>query len=325
MNIEVFLFAHLLSLFLALVLDTLLGEPKRYHPLVAYGSLVNYLSAEFNISASNKVKLLMGGLAWGIAVIPLTAIVAYLHYILVVQHEYITAIIFLESVILYCCIARKSLHQHVLAVYRPLSRGEVDKARQAVGLIVSRDTASLDKRGIRSAAIESALENGADGIFAPIFWFLLLGAPAALCYRLVNTLDAMWGYRNDKFFYFGRVAARADDLMNWFPARLVAFSYSMLGSHRSGMQAWRDQAHKCASPNAGPVMAAGAGALQIEVGGNAIYHGNLEQRPVLGIGAKPSDEDIVRSLQLVDKTLILWLVLSALCTALFFFFWKIYG
>jgi len=131
-------------------------------------------------------------------------------------------------------------------------------------------------------------------------------------YRAANTLDAMWGYRNERFLHFGWAAARFDDVLNLIPARLTALTYILLGHTRQGWQCWRAQAPTWYSPNAGPVMAAGAGALGVLLGGAASYHGKLKQRPTLGLQQAPAAEDIARAIALVQRSLWLWVALALL-------------
>ena len=173
--------------------------------------------------------------------------------------------------------------------------------------MVSRQTEDLDAAGVAGACIESTLENGNDAIFGALFWFALLGGPGAVLFRLANTLDAMWGYRNQRFADFGWAAARLDDLLNLVPARLTALSYALCGSTRTALRCWRQQAPRWKSPNAGPVMSAGAGSLGLALGGPAVYHGRVESRPPLGEGRPASAEDIGRALTLVRRSLWLWL------------------
>ena len=135
-------------------------------------------------------------------------------------------------------------------------------------------------------------------------------------YRLSNTLDAMWGYRNARYNEFGWAAARLDDVLNYVPARLSALSYALLGHTRNALHCWRTQAAQWESPNAGPVMAAGAGALQVRLGGKAIYHGTISERPLLGCGAEVECRDIPRAVQLVQRTVYLWLAVVGLSALL---------
>jgi adenosylcobinamide-phosphate synthase len=177
-------------------------------------------------------------------------------------------------------------------------------------MIVSRDTGDLNETDIARATCESVLENGSDAIFSALFWFLVLGAPGAVLYRLANTLDAMWGYRTPRYRHFGWAAARIDDVLNWIPARLTSLTYALLGRTRSALRCWATQARHWYSPNAGPVMAAGAGALDIELGGPARYHGELKIRPALGCGSAPHVRHIARAVRLVQRALVLWVVVT---------------
>jgi adenosylcobinamide-phosphate synthase len=284
----------------ALLLDQLLGEPRRFHPLIGFGAWASKLEHWLNRSAHSVLSLMRGLSAWLLAILPVMLPLLVV-YVLAVDYRWV-----MDAFFGYLCIARRSLREHVLAVYRKLIAVDLGAARTAVGRIVSRETQALDAPGVRRAAIESALENGSDAIFAPLFWLALGGAPAVVFYRLVNTLDAMWGYRNQRYRYFGRVAARTDDVLNWIPARLTAFSFVLLGRSKSALRAWREQAPQCASPNAGPVMASGADALGLVVGGPALYHGQVEVRPALGYGRTPDDADLPKALALLDRTLVLW-------------------
>jgi adenosylcobinamide-phosphate synthase len=158
--------------------------------------------------------------------------------------------------------------------------------------------------------VESVLENGNDGVFGALFWFLLAGGAGALAFRLANTLDAMWGYKNARFLHYGWAAARLDDVLDYIPARLTALTYALLGKTRTALRCWRAQAPVWDSPNAGPVMAAGAGTLGIQLGGPACYQGEWHQRPILGEGRPAQPADIERALALVRHGVYLWLALA---------------
>ncbi|SDR97214.1 adenosylcobinamide-phosphate synthase [Halopseudomonas sabulinigri] len=286
---------------LAALLDRLLGEPSRWHPLVGFGRWAQYLEQRLNRHNS----ILRGALAWALAVLPFTVLAYWLASWPVLGWVF-------AVLCLYVCLGGQSLTAHARPIAEALQRKDLPLARELVGRIVSRDTRQLSEEGIARATVESVLENGSDALFAALFWFLLLGAPGVVLYRLSNTLDAMWGYRTPRFLLFGRVAARMDDVLNYLPARLVALSYCLCGDAGSGWRSWRTQAAAWDSPNAGPVMAAGAGALQLQLGGAAVYHGESVTRPTLGLGAAPRAQDILRALQLVRRSLLVWLLLILL-------------
>lgn len=289
-----------LSCMAAVGLDVLLGEPRRGHPLVAFGKLADRLERHFN-GPDGRGWRSHGVTAWCLAVLPLTALAWLLSLLPGVGW-------LVEVFLLYMALGLRSLGDHLLPVARALRQGDLPEARRCVGFIVSRDTRELDEQGVARAATESALENGSDAVFAALFWFMLAGAPGVVLYRLSNTLDAMWGYRNERFERFGWAAARIDDVLNFVPARLVALTYALLGQTRRALRCWRIQAPLWDSPNAGPVMAAGAGALGVALGGPAVYHGELHQRPGLGEGEAPQARDIERALDIVWGGVGLWLL-----------------
>lgn len=287
----------------AMLLDHWLGEPKRGHPLVGFGRLADVLESTFNRAGSRRLR---GLLAWALAVLPLTLGAWVLASLPGIGWVF-------SLLLLYLAIGLHSLAAHAKPVSRALRQGNLLQARLRVSYMVSRQTDELDEQGVACATTESVLENGSDAVFAALFWFALLGAPGVVLYRLSNTLDAMWGYRNARFGQFGWAAARLDDVLNYLPARLVALTYAVCGRTRQALHCWRTQAPAWDSPNAGPVMAAGAGALNVSLGGPAVYQGALHQRPVLGAGPGAKDEDIDRAVRLVRQGVMLWLlVLMAL-------------
>lgn len=279
-------------------LDAWLGEPRRWHPLVGFGHLAQRIEQRLNSGGRGWRSHGVSG--WCLAVLPPVLLVWLLS---------LSSLGWLiDILVLYFALGLKSLAQHALPVAQALRLGDLDEARRRVGYLVSRRTSELDACGVARAGTESVLENGADAVFASLFWFAVLGAPGVLLHRLSNTLDAMWGYRNERFERFGWAAAKIDDVLNYVPARLVALTYALLGRTATALRCWQRQAPQWDSPNAGPVMAAGAGALQVQLGGAAIYHGVEEQRPQLGEGAPARARDIERALNLVYLGVLLWLV-----------------
>jgi len=277
----------------AVLLDRLLGEPPRFHPLVGFGKLADWLESHFNNRTIHH-----GILAWCLAVLPLSVAVWWLDRLL--------GGIWLSVLCGWLAIGWQSLRQHAQWVQQALLADDLPQARQKVGWLVSRDTSQLDSPQISRACIESVLENGSDAVFAPLFWLVIGGAPAVVLYRLSNTLDAMWGYRSERFERFGKWAARVDDVLNWIPARLTALTYALCGRYHGAIHAWRTQGVRWYSPNAGVVMAAGAGALQVQLGGDAVYAGQTKARPSLGAGAIPDEAAITRAIGLLDRGVYLW-------------------
>jgi len=292
-------FSLFCALLVGVMLDRWLGEPRRWHPLVGFGRLAMAVEQRFNRQ---------GGVCAGALAVVITVLPWVLAVLLLLQVLSGWAGWGLQALGLWLVIGGRSLAEHGRAVIVPLQGGDLSDAREQVGRMVSRDTADLDSEGVARAATESVLENGADALFASLFWFALAGLPGALLHRLVNTLDAMWGYRTDRFERFGKVAARLDDVLGWAPARLTAISYALCGRFAAGLRCWQQQAGACDSPNAGPVMAAGAGALGVLLGGGAPYHGGWQNKPWLGEGTAVSADSIAAAIALVQRALALWLV-----------------
>ncbi len=288
-----------LAILAGVAVDQLFGEARRWHPLVGFGRLATALERTLNTGRRRRAR---GLLAWSLLIAPALASTWA-----IMGNGPIAWLV--EVGLLYLALGARSLGEHATRVAADLAAGDLDRARTHVGWIVSRQTESLDAGGVASACVESTLENGNDAIFGVLFWFLALGGTGAVLFRLANTLDAMWGYRNARFSEFGCVAARIDDALNYLPARLTAFSYAVCGSAVDALRCWWQQAPLWKSPNAGVVMAAGAGSLGVQLGGVAVYLGRIEQRPPLGTGRPASGDDIPRALRLVQRSLWLWLVL----------------
>ncbi len=306
MTYDNYLTAPVILLF-AVLLDKWLGEPKKFHPLAGFGRLAARCETLVRKSdpavETGKIARIKGVLSVLFLLLPFVSISTAL-----------SAIprwgMLFQAVLLYFAIGATSLARHARDVANAMERNDLELARSSVAMIVSRDTGAMQESDIARATVESVLENGSDAVFAALFWFLILGAPGAVMYRLANTLDAMWGYRTVRYLHFGWAAARFDDVLNWVPARLTALTYTVLGNLPVAWRCWRSQGKLWYSPNAGPVMAAGAGALAIELGGPAIYHGVMKDRPILGEGRVPCTADIERAISLVQRSLWLWVALA---------------
>jgi len=306
----------MLIIIIALLIDKVCGEPKKWHPLVGFGNIADACEIYLNKTKFTSRRQKSNGIiAVLITVLP---IVGLFFLIASTLSPYPIGHFIFSAVVLYIAIGWQSLIAHARAVILPLKDRRLDDARFALSMIVSRDTAQLNETEIAQAATESVLENGADAIFAAVFWFYVGGVPAVVLYRLSNTLDAMWGYKNTKYLNFGWAAARLDDLLNFIPARLTALSYAVAGNFSIALNCWRQQGFSWKSPNAGPVMAAGAGAINTSLGGATSYDGERQFRPSLGPIASQqtlaSSKSIKNACNLVNKSLVIWLLILVLST-----------
>lgn len=302
----------LVLIVLAWGLDCLLGEPKRYHPLVYLGNWVKWVEVRFY-----RRSRLAGVVAYGLVVLPLFALACCLSLYLSDYLYFLTSLL-----CLYIAIAYRSLIEHVQRVANPLLSNDLPAAREQLSFIVSRDTSIADSQQITQGAIESLLENGNDAVFAACFWFVIAGLPGVVLYRVANTLDAMWGYKNERYLKFGWAAARVDDVLNFIPARITAWAYCLSGNYKLARRAWKLQGLNWKSPNAGPVMASGAGSLGLKLGGEAVYDGQVQARSDLGYGRVPQEQDINRAIKLFKKSCY-WVFLQlagliVLCEAFFY-------
>ena len=306
-----------ITIIFALIIDQLAGEIKKWHPLVGFGLLANKVEASFRSSdtAPDDGDIFTQRLRGALSLMLVTLPFVFACYLLVAIPE---VAVIVNIIVLYFALGGKSLKQHAREIHAPLVKNNIAMAKQKIQLIVSRDTKNMTENDISKATIESVLENGNDAIFGTLFWFLLAGAPGAVLFRLVNTLDAMWGYRSERFLHFGWAAAKLDDVMNYIPARLTALSYACTAQlnssifksdhFKNAIFCWRTQAKNWDSPNAGPVMAAGAGALSIKLGGTACYQNQFHHRPTLGTNNSAKSNDINSAIKLVDHSVILWVV-----------------
>lgn len=284
----------------ALCIDWLIGEPKRYHPLVGFGSAAIAIELKMNTRPDKKTSILNGALSLSVLVLIPVIIVS------VISHQLGSLAFIFNIIVLYWAIGLNSLITHTKPILTALIEQDLAAAKAAVSWIVSRNTESMNEQQVVSATVESTLENGCDGVFAALFWGVIGGAPLVVAYRLINTLDAMWGYRTERYQYFGKPVAKLDDIVNYIPARLTALSYALLGNTKRALECWRTQAHTLSSPNGGPVMTSGAGSLNIKLGGPTIYHNQLVNKPYFGGDKTVEKADIKRVNTLIIYTAVLW-------------------
>ena len=300
---------HLLALLIGFCLDLLLGDPHwAPHPVRAIGALIAGLEKGLRRLFPKSPA---GELTGGVMLVVLTlAIPTGLTVLLLWACKLVSPWLALavESLLSYQLLATKSLAAESRKVYDALKTGDLDKARYAVSMIVGRDTASLDEAGVARAAVETVAENASDGVIAPLIFLAIGGAPLGMFYKAANTMDSMVGYKNDKYLYFGRAAAKFDDILNFFPAR-IAGVLMCLGSTAAGYDgknAWRvfqrdRKNHK--SPNSAHTEAACAGALQLRLAGPNYYFGKLVEKPYIGDDQRPIEPlDILRSGRILYAT-----------------------
>lgn len=292
-----------LALVLGFFIDLLVGDPRwLYHPVRIIGKGISFLEACFRRWFPKTQKgeriggfLLVIFICAGSAAIPLAILyVAYkIHTLLGIG---------IETFFCYQMLAVKSLKQESMRVFEELEKGDLKGARYAVSMIVGRDTQSLDEIGVTKAAVETVAENTSDGIIAPLFYMAIGGPVLMFFYKGVNTMDSMVGYKNEKYLYFGRAAARLDDLVNYIPSRISAWlmicAAFIGGKSYSGRQAYkiykRDN-RKHASPNSAQTESVCAGALGIRLAGDACYFGKTVKKPFIGDACRSVEyEDIKR-------------------------------
>lgn len=296
---------------LAFVVDALIGDPPwSLHPVRLIGKMIEKGEGWLRRQPSSPGQEFVLGLGLvTVMVLATYTLAALLLQTLAVLSWWLGqgAAVLLGSL----CLARRSLKEHASAVFLPLCAGDLTTARSMLARIVSRETQNLSEAEIVRGTVESVAENSSDGVIAPLFYLVLGGVPLALAYKAVNTLDSMLGYHTERYEYFGKAAARLDDVVNLLPARLTAlalicaawllgcFGYAYDGK-RAWHVTWRD-GHKHPSPNAGYPEAALAGALGVQLGGASRYVGVVIDKPTLGEAHRQlSPDHIPQSLVLLD-------------------------
>ena len=302
-----------LMVLLALVLDFIFGEPdqvweKYPHPATLMGRAVNWCDETLNEGSGRRIKGF-------VAVAALVVGAALLGWII----AWIPDFGVLEVLIAAVFIAHKSLVDHVRDVAEALEEG-LPQGRNAVSMIVGRDTGAMDEADVTRAAIESAAENFSDGVIAPVFWFLIFGLPGLLIYKIVNTADSMIGYETEEYSEFGYAAAKLDDLMNWIPARITAALICLAHFNRAAWDVVMDDADMHRSPNAGWPEAAMAGVLNVALSGPRSYAGHHTADPFVNARGKRdlTRHDITDAIQVLNRC---WYVLAAFFAFFTLFFW----
>jgi len=318
---------HLIGFILGVLLDRIIGDPQGFpHPIRLIGSLIGWLDRKLN----NKKSVLRGAVTWLIVVFMTVAVTFAIMFGAYSIHVVCGVIV--EAILTCYILAAKSLSDESMKVLKAMEAadgGDLIDARKALSMIVGRDTENLDEAAITRAVVETIAENTSDGIIAPLIYTFLGGPILGFAYKAVNTMDSMLGYHNDSYEYFGKAAAKMDDVFNYIPARLSALMMVLAafigGRDFSGKRAFsvfkRDRYnHK--SPNSAQTESVCAGALGVRLGGDSSYFGKMVHKPYIGDDTRPIErDDIKRAARLMFLTEYLW-VAVLLVLGVFYVTWR---
>ena len=302
-------------LIIAWIADRVLGDPPFLpHPIVGFGKIISWGEKKLNKGKDRKVK---GGL-FSLALI-LSSFCSM--YFLLKGSTYINTIltVVLSAIVIFFCLAGKTLIDEVKNVFIALNISTED-GRKQVARIVGRDTSNLSPQQIRKAALETLSENLSDGVIAPLFWFALLGVPGMFAYKMINTLDSMIGYKNERYGDFGCWAAHIDDITNYVPARLTSFLMIIVSGKLSLFSFVKKYGRQHASPNSGYPESALSGILNCRFGGSNVYFGNIVEKPYIGDNDKTlTDQDMEIAISINRKVEVCMIALIIICIVLFNF------
>lgn len=316
---------HIFAFIAGFVLDLLIGDPHFIpHPVRLIGSLISFLDKRLNSdvkynSSEKKLNLIKykRGMLLAFTVIFATFAMSVIIIVAVYSINLYAGVI-AEAVMTWQILATKCLRVESMRVYDALRTDGVDAGRRAVSMIVGRDTSVLDAAGVTRAAVETIAENTSDGVIAPMLYTAIGGPVLGFVYKAVNTMDSMLGYKNDKYMYFGRFAARLDDVVNFIPARISAYlmiAAAFIGGRQfDGKNAYRifkRDRFNHASPNSAQTESVCAGALRVQLAGDAVYFGKLVKKKYIGDGLREIEyEDIKRANRLMYITAFLCELIS---------------
>ena len=315
---NIFLYSTI-ALLIGFVIDCIVGDPHSIpHPIVFIGNLISVCEKILRkIFPKTPKGERTAGIFLAVIVILISAAIP-MTILIVCRKIHLILYIAAESVMSWQILAAKSLRTESMKVYKSLRKGYIEEARFNVSMIVGRDTAVLDEAGITKAAVETVAENTSDGVIAPMIYCVIGGAVLGFAYKAVNTMDSMVGYKNDKYINFGRFAAKLDDAVNYIPARLSAMIMILSCvfircDFRNAWRIWSRDRRKHASPNSAQTESVCAGALDIQLAGDAWYHGTLHKKDYIGDYIRDVEvEDIRRVNRLMYAAAIISLILFTL-------------
>ena len=308
-------FLTALSIFAGFLLDCLLGDPLgAAHPVVLMGRLISVLEKKLRARCLKTPKGERTAGFMMALLVPCISVLAGLLLLFLAWLVHPWAYFALSAFLCWQCLAARCLMLEAKKVVIALQREGLDAGRRQVSMLVGRDTQNLTGEQVVKATVETVAENTSDGVVAPLFWMALLGAVGGLFYKAVNTMDSMVGYKNENYLHFGRCAAKLDDAVNFVPARLSALA--MIGTAfllgmdgKSAWRIWRRDRRNHASPNSAQTESACAGALNVQLGGNASYFGTLYEKPTIGDPIRPIEgADVDRACRLMYGTSVLLLL-----------------
>lgn len=304
-----------MDILLGFILDTIIGDPyKLPHPIRWIGSFISILEKLCRkIAKSNTMLMILGAILVFIVVF-VSGGITLLVLKLASFNKY--AYLIVSSVICYYMLAGKSLKTESMKVYKAFENKDTEGARKAVSMIVGRDTQSLTKEGIIKAAVETVAENSSDGVVAPLIYMLIFGPVGGVVYKAVNTMDSMIGYVEEKYFYIGKFAAKLDDVLNYIPARIsgilvIISAFILRYDYKNAFMIFKRDRRKHASPNSAQTESAMAGALGVQLAGDATYFGVVHKKPYIGDKKREIDnEDIKRANDIMYTMTIICLVVG---------------
>lgn len=308
-----------MDIILAFLLDCVLGDPYNFpHPVKFIGKYIKFFENKVlkKVHSDKELKY-----KYGFILLVTTCLIVYgSTFVILFVAKSINIYLFyiLNIILLWTSIAPKCLANEAYKVYKELVNKNIDEARKKISYLVSRDTKELDFQSIAKATIETVFENTSDGIIAPLFFAAIGGSPLAMCYKAVSTLDSMVGYHNQKYEHFGFFSAKADDILNFIPARvsgllIVVSSVFLNYDYKSSWEIFLRDRKNHKSPNSAHPEAAGAGALGIRLGGATSYFGKVINKPYIGNKNKEIETtDIIKSIKLMYISTILWILILVL-------------
>lgn len=305
-----------MELTIGFILDLLIGDPNNpFHPVRGIGLLASKLETIFRKLLKNSLKI-AGLIVWIITIILTFAITYGIIFVCMKINKYLGVIV--QGIIIYFCISAKGLVVEGYKVIKYLNEGNIEKSRKQLSYIVGRDTESLDSKGITRAVIETIAENMSDGVIAPILFAGIFGAAGSMAYKAVNTMDSMFGYKNEKYIKFGYFPAKLDDLFNYIPARvtgilIIISSFFLKRDYKNSFKIYKRDRYNHTSPNSAHPEAAMAGALDIQLGGANYYFGKIVEKPVIGDKIKEIEiNDVKKTAEILYLSAVMGFILMVI-------------